>query len=301
MSIFVIDPVENSRVPFLRGILTRSLRVAGLSFADAYEVANEVRKQLGADSEISTDALTELVASHLQELGDEEILDAYLRGPHLRSSVLVQTREGRLLPFSRAHHLRSLLRCGLPDDECEPLSTEIENQLISLGLPEISSQAIARITYDRLCEHKMKAMARRYLAWLDFFRSDQTLLILLGGTTGTGKSTFASEVAHRLGIVRTQSTDMLREVMRVMPASEIDPALLKSSFDAWKALRSDEEQPERFEERVVAGYLAQSKAVGLAIESALHRAEREQIALILEGVHVTPELQKRMEASIDVR
>jgi len=36
--------------------------------------------------------------------------------------------------------------------------------------------------------------------------------VLIGGTTGTGKSTVASEVAHRLGITRVTSTDFIREV-----------------------------------------------------------------------------------------
>ena len=38
----VVDPTDNTRVPFLRGILTRSLQDAGLSFADAYEVASRI-------------------------------------------------------------------------------------------------------------------------------------------------------------------------------------------------------------------------------------------------------------------
>ena len=42
---------------------------------------------------------------------------------------------------------------------------------------------------------------------------------------GTGKSTLATELAHRLGIVRTQSTDMLREVMRTMIPAHLMPAL----------------------------------------------------------------------------
>ena len=38
MGITVIDPAENTRVPFLRGILTRSLQDVGLPFKKATRV-----------------------------------------------------------------------------------------------------------------------------------------------------------------------------------------------------------------------------------------------------------------------
>ena len=59
-------------------------------------------------------------------------------------------------------------------------------------------------------------------------RSDRLLLgdsglpviVLIGGTTGTGKSTVASEVAYRLGITRVTSTDFIRETMRAFLSYE---------------------------------------------------------------------------------
>src|SRR5690606_15983451 len=58
VGIKVIDPSEDSRVPFLRGILTRSLCQAGMRFSEAYTIANEVRNKLSSRSEISTEELT---------------------------------------------------------------------------------------------------------------------------------------------------------------------------------------------------------------------------------------------------
>ena len=42
-------------------------------------------------------------------------------------------------------------------------------------------------------------------------------------------------LASRLDIVRTRSTDMLPEIMRVMVPERLLPVLHRSSFNAWKA------------------------------------------------------------------
>ena len=63
--IWIIDPADKTRVPFLRGILTRSLTEAGLSFDDAYKTASEIRQLLGDAGEITTDELRALVADYL--------------------------------------------------------------------------------------------------------------------------------------------------------------------------------------------------------------------------------------------
>ena len=67
MAIYVIDPVEKASVPFLRGILTRSLQNAGLPFNHAYEIADKVRNQLGHHAEISTRELTARVVDALEK------------------------------------------------------------------------------------------------------------------------------------------------------------------------------------------------------------------------------------------
>jgi 2-phosphoglycerate kinase len=43
---------------------------------------------------------------------------------------------------------------------------------------------------------------------------ENALVILLGGTSGTGKSTLASLLASKLGIATVLSTDSIRHIMR---------------------------------------------------------------------------------------
>jgi len=129
--------------------------------------------------------------------------------------------------------------------------------------------------------------------WVDYRRSNRPLILLIGGTTGCGKSTIATEVAHRLGIIRTQSTDMLREVMRMLIPERLIPALHTSSFNAWRKLPAVKELKEVTEELIINGYLHQSELLSLPCEAVVQRALSEQVSLIVEGVHINPSLVNR--------
>ncbi|MGB5426506.1 MAG: 2-phosphoglycerate kinase, partial [Gammaproteobacteria bacterium] len=63
--ILVEDREDNTRVPFLRGILIRSLQDAGTPFDAAYELATAIRHELGDSSVISTDELRRRVLQRL--------------------------------------------------------------------------------------------------------------------------------------------------------------------------------------------------------------------------------------------
>ena len=58
------------------------------------------------------------------------------------------------------------------------------------------------------------------------------LIILLGGSSGTGKSTLASLIASRLGISTVLSTDTIRHIMRNFVNREENPILFCSTYEA---------------------------------------------------------------------
>ena len=74
----VVDPAQHTRVPFLRGILTRSLQDAGLAFDDAYAMASHIRHDLLDTSEITTKELQERVVMQLHEGHDPGVVQRYL-------------------------------------------------------------------------------------------------------------------------------------------------------------------------------------------------------------------------------
>ena len=89
---------------------------------------------------------------------------------------------------------------------------------------------------------------------------------------GTGKSTIATEVAHLLDIVRIQSTDMLREVMRMMLPQRLLPVLHSSSFDAWKELPGVAEEGGAVGTSLASGYMTQTELIAVAADAVIQRA-----------------------------
>ena len=299
MSINVIDLEENTTVPFLRGILTRSLQNAGLSFKQAYKLANTVRDKLGQDAEITTGELTELVISVLKQEKKVDALERYRRIPH-QQHIFVIDQEGERVPFSKARLAQSLEICAFPRDESFNITAAIEQQLLDEGVTTITSIELAKFTHQYLMENEPEEMAQRYLAWIAFIRDHRPLVLLIGGTTGCGKSTISSDIAYRLNIVRTQSTDMLREVMRLLIPKRLMPELHASSYNAWQTMPSWDNRPIQFESHFIEGYLTQAREVSVGLEGVLQRAEREQLSLILEGVHIFPALQKQLGEQQDM-
>ena len=75
--ILIEDREENTRVPFLRGILIRSLQDAGLAFKDAYELATEVRNGLGEIEHLTNDELRQRVLALLKTRTAPEVTTRY--------------------------------------------------------------------------------------------------------------------------------------------------------------------------------------------------------------------------------
>jgi 2-phosphoglycerate kinase len=127
--------------------------------------------------------------------------------------------------------------------------------------------------------------ARRYEHFAEIDKLDRPLIILIGGTTGVGKSTVATEIAHRLGITRIVSTDSIRQVMRGIFSRDLMPAIYESSFSAWRGLRVP--VPEGANPLIV-GFREQTAVVATGIESLIERAVVEGVSMIVEGIHLVP-------------
>jgi 2-phosphoglycerate kinase len=137
---------------------------------------------------------------------------------------------------------------------------------------------------------------RRYR---DLYELDRPIILLVGGGTGTGKSTVATDVAYRLGITRVTSTDFVRQTMRAFFSAEFMPAIHHSSFEAGRAT-ADEETEEH--QAVVDGFLEQTRNVLVGVRAAIDRALEEGWSMVLEGVHVVPGmLPKQIQGALVVQ
>src|SRR5204862_5990908 len=123
-------------------------------------------------------------------------------------------------------------------------------------------------------------------------RLDLPLILLVGGATGTGKSTVATEVAYRLGITRVTSTDFIRQTMRAFFSEEFMPSIHHSSFEALP--RAESADP------VLDGFFEQTRNVLVGVRAALERALQEGWSIVLEGVHLVPGLLPPIEGALVV-
>ena len=299
--IFVEDQEEDTSVPFLRGILIRSLQDAGVPFNEAYELATEIRNGLDDVPLITTEELRQKVIDLLQARYGKDVINRY--GKEKKPfGIQVEQRDGQVTPFSRIEYQHCLENIGLTSEEAMEVVTTVHTHLVDRRIENMTSRHLGELTYRYLRQSSElgSAVAHRWLVWRDFIKSGKPLIFLIGGTAGCGKSTTATMLASRLDIVRTQSTDMLREVMRIMMPKQLIPVLHTSSFTAWTALPG---QPKSLQEvsdtLLVNGYRSQADLLAVAIEAVIQRALREQVSLILEGVHIHPAFMEKLEKDHD--
>ncbi|MGD2064392.1 MAG: hypothetical protein PVF51_12525 [Nitrospirota bacterium] len=271
---------RGDRIPFLRGLLTQSLVDIGLSFKDAYAIASTMRDELHRVPEIAAHELRGRVADLLERLHGPELRQRYEAGPVAESPIQV-VMDGRTTPFVVSTLARSLQACAIDPPTAHRITLAIEQQLEAEGQLEINSLDLRRKTYEVIREYCGVEDADAYLVWRRFHRSGKPLILLIGGATGSGKSAVAAEVGYRLGLVRSQSTDMLREVMRLMLSPELMPVLYRSTYNAWEALPGETSR-----DRVIEGFEAQFAAVKIAIQATLRRAVTEMVHVVLDGIHV---------------
>ncbi len=299
MKTFVTNKQEHTRVPFLRGILIRNLISSGLPFDASFELANQVRTALTEIDEISTQQLRKLVDGLLTATHEKSVLTQY-RAPSIApTKIKVIDVNGTESAFSRDKHQRYLQSSAIRSKDAEQITTSIYNQLLAAGVSSIATCQLGYLTYLCLQQELGKSAASQYLGWSEFQHSDRPLLLLICGAVGSGKSSIANEIGHRLDIVRTQSTDMLREVMRSMIPRKLLPILHCSSFDAWRTLPIQDKKDRNKDLLIAEGYRIQTDLLALACESVMQRAIRESTPLILEGVHVHPSLVQMLPRDTD--
>jgi 2-phosphoglycerate kinase len=297
----LVEDLEETRIPFLRGILIRSLQDAGLEFDEASHIASEIRSELADTTLISTVDLNQMVHKRLTSLKKESVVYRY-ENRNIPLTVEVEQQCGRVNPFSRLKFRNSLETIGLKSKESDDVVQMLQEHLTNKSIKSIKSRNLARLIYRYLRQSSQlgPAVAHRWLVWHDFINSGRELIFLIGGTAGCGKSSTANMLANRLEIVRTQSTDMLREVMRTMIPEQLMPVLHQSSFTAWKGLPGQKKKKDDVPEALlVQGYRSQADLLSLAIEAVVDRATREHVSLVLEGVHVHPAFMEKLQTETD--
>ena len=189
------------------------------------------------------------------------------------------------LPYSKGLTASSLMVTGLGPARSYSVANKVEQALVALGLESVPAEQLRDLTLDILREEAGDRYAAAFIKWQSVAELDAPLIILIGGGTGVGKSTIATQLATRLGITRVVSTDAVREVLRSAFTAEMFPTLYASSFEADKAVR----QPiPHSGDRLIIGFREQAAAVAVGAQALIDRAIAEGTDMILEGAHLVP-------------
>jgi 2-phosphoglycerate kinase len=201
------------------------------------------------------------------------------------NKVIVISGEDPGLPYSKGRRASDLMVTGLSPYRAYQVAEQVEERLHQREVASVTTEELDELTVDVLSELAGERYASNFLKWRESRNLDMPLVVMIGGATGVGKSTIATQLAVRLGIVRVVATDAIREVMRALFSSELMPTLYTSSFDADSALR---EPPPRPMDRVIVGFREQTAAVSVGINAMVQRAAVEGTSVIIEGAHVVP-------------
>jgi 2-phosphoglycerate kinase len=188
------------------------------------------------------------------------------------SPETIVIHKGHGLPYSKGLMAQSLSASGLTQERAFELAREIERRLALRGDREIGVDGLDELCLEVLRAGEGESAVRRYLGWRRLDRLDRPLVVLIGGTTGVGKSTLATMLAARLGITRVIATDVIRQVLRAFFTHEAMPSVHYSAFDAGG----------------IEGYSDQAEHVGTGVAAIVERAANEAKPVIVEGVHMLP-------------
>jgi 2-phosphoglycerate kinase len=201
-----------------------------------------------------------------------------------KRTITISDREPGL-PYSKGLMASQVMVTGLSPYRAYQVAERIEDELLDRGVTSLTSAELDAVAVKVLEEEAGDRYARNFVRWQEVATLDVPLVVLIGGATGVGKSTIATQIATRLGIVRVIPSDAVREVMRGLFSRELMPTLYTSSFDADSALR---EPPTRTVDRVIVGFREQTAAVAVGLRALIERSAVEGTSVIIEGAHVVP-------------
>jgi len=189
------------------------------------------------------------------------------------------------LPYSKGMMARALIAVGVPGDLAYQLARRVELDLAETGEPSMAVERFEVVAQEVLGADEGDRAVTRLRRLADLQQLDLPVIVLIGGSTGTGKSTVAAEVARRLGITRVASTDFIRQTMRAFFSPEFMPTIHYSSFEAGQALDEDVTG-----DPTIVGFVDQCRHVCVGVDAAIHRSLTEGWSMVLEGVHLVPGL-----------
>jgi 2-phosphoglycerate kinase len=171
---------------------------------------------------------------------------------------------------------RALIAVGVRPEAAYDIARRVEVDVAVSRRPSTDLETVRERVVEVLGEEEGPQAVRRLLRYRDLQLLPAPVILLVGGATGTGKSTVATELAYRLGITRVTSTDFVRQTLRAFFSRESMPSIHASSFEVG-----------------LDGFAEQTRNVLVGVRAAIDRALEEGWSMVLEGVHLVPGMLPR--------
>jgi len=197
--------------------------------------------------------------------------------------------------YSKGLMARALMATGLAPEPAYALARRLERDVAARNGEGLTLDHVEEVATELLGDVGRDA-ARRLRRYGRLQELDVPIVLLVGGATGTGKSTIATEAAYRLGITRVTSTDFIRQTMRAFFSRDFMPSVHYSSFEA-RIGEPDVDAPEQ----MLQGFLDQTRNVLVGVGAALDRALHEGWSMVIEGVHLVPGMIPPIEGPVVVQ
>jgi 2-phosphoglycerate kinase len=201
-------------------------------------------------------------------------------------------------PYSKGLMARALIRVGVPPSRAYELARRIEQDLGERGETAVDLERVQELAAQVLGDVEVGLAVARLRRYQELDDLDLPIIVLIGGATGTGKSTVATEIAYRLGITRVTSTDFIRQTMRAFFSPDFMPSIHHSSFAAGTQLKSAEQEEV---DPLLHGFLDQTRHVLVGVKASIDRALEEGWSMVLEGVHLVPGMLPPIENALVVQ
>jgi 2-phosphoglycerate kinase len=267
----------------MRGILVHSLVSRGVPFDVALETATAVRDRIATRRDVEIAELSRLIDELLDDRYD---LEAALPVAAQEPPRVVE-EAGTGSPFSKGILAVSLMGAGLEPEVAHDAAREIEARLLRHGREQIDRTELRDLVAETLERTYGPGPAGRYRTWREARDDGKPSLVLVGGATGSGKTSIAIEVARRLEIPRVIGTDSIRQIMRLMFSPDLMPEIHCSTFDAYRALPR---ATALVGDPVVVGFREQAQKIAVGVHALLERAVQENTSMLIEGANLVPDM-----------
>ncbi len=186
------------------------------------------------------------------------------------------------LPYSRGLMARSLMAAGVAGAPRVCAREPGRRRADRARADKIEVERLEALAVEVLGEEEGREAIQRLRRYQELRELDLPIMVFIGGATGTGKSTVATELAYRFGITRVTSTDFVRQTMRAFFSRDVHAG------DPPVELRGGRRVSRTPTTRSSSASCSRRGTSSSASRASSERALEEGWSLVLEGVHLVP-------------